>query len=318
MIMPMRTPWITTAALMLTACGSPVSHSESSMNPWPSLVGAPARFITSDNLDLWPCFSPDGARVLFSRRAGERWELLLVSISGGPPQKLAQSPLPVAATRANWSKQDLIAFTGTSSRGASGIWVLNSDGSSPRDLHLSGLSNQVFYPSWFPDGEQLAAMDAQDLVIKRIDLRKGTVVTLTDNKQVFSGMPSVSPDGKSIVFAGQKNTGQHYDQSNNQIWLVDEADVSHVLESVPAQGRAPTWSPSGRQIAFESTRGSSSGLYAIFLINRDGTGLIQVTDRALNADHPVWSPDGRHLAFSARSSTWTSKRGIALIDIANN
>ena len=317
MIIPMRAPWITAAALVLTACGSPVSHSEASVNSWRTL-GASARFITSDNLDLWPCFSPDGARVLFSRRAEDGWELLLVSINGGAPQKLATSPLPVAATRANWSRQGLIAFTGTSSGGASEIWVINPDGSSPRDLQLSGLSNQVFYPSWFPDGEQLAAMDAQDLVIKRIDLRKGTVVTLTDNKQVFTGMPSVSPDGKSIVFAGQKNTGQHYDQSNNQVWLVDEAGVSHVLEPVPAQGRAPTWSPSGRQIAFESTRGSSSGLYAIFLINQDGTGLTQVTDRALNADHPVWSPDGRHLAFSARSSTWTEKRGIALVDIPGN
>jgi Tol biopolymer transport system component len=309
---------ITAAAVVLTACGSPASHSESSVNSWPTL-GAPARFITSDNLDLWPCFSPDGARVLFSRRAEDGWELLLVSINGGAPQKLATSPLPVAATRANWSKQGLIAFTGTSSGGASEIWVINPDGSSPRDLQLNGLSNQVFYPSWFPDGEQLAAMDAQDLVIKRIDQRKGTVVTLTDNKKVFTGMPSVSPDGKSIVFAGQKNTGQHYDQSNNQIWLVDEAGVSaRPLESVPAQGRAPIWSPSGRQIAFESTRGSNSGLYAIFFINRDGTGLTQVTDRALNADHPVWSPDGRHLAFSARSSTWTQKRSIAVIDISNN
>jgi Tol biopolymer transport system component len=173
----------------------------------------------------------------------------------------------------------------------------------------------VFYPSWFPDGEALAAMDAEDLAIKRIDLRKGTVGTLTDSKQVFTGMPSVSPDGKSIVFAGQKNTGQRYDQSNNQIWLVDEAGASRLLEFVPAQGRAPTWSPSGGQIAFESTRGSSSGLYAIFLINRDGTGLTQVTDHALNADHPVWSPDGRHLAFSARNSAWTRTRGIALVDI---
>lgn len=288
------------------------------MNPWPSLVAAPARFLTSDNLDLWPCFSPDGVRVLFSRQAAGAWELFLVSVNGGAPQRLSTSPWPVAATRANWSKQGLIAFTGTSSRDTSGIWITNPDGLNSRELQLSGLSNQVFYPSWFPDGEQLAAMDAQDLVIKRIDLRKGTVVTLTDNKQVFTGMPSVSPDGKAIVFAGQKNTGQHYDQSNNQIWLIDETGVTHPLESVPAQGRAPVWSPSGRQIAFESTRGSSRGLYAIFLINRDGTGLTQVTDHALNADHPVWSPDGRRLAFSARSSTWTRERGIAVMDIPKN
>jgi len=219
-----RTPLSTiAAALLLSACGSPESHSEASMNPWPSLTAAPARFITSDHLDLWPCFSPDGTQVLFSRRAGEGWEFLLVSINGGPAQKLTATPLPVAATRANWSKQNQIAFTGTSSGGASAVWVMGADGSSARELNLTGLSNQVFYPSWFPDGERLAAMDAKDRAIKRIDIPTGSVVTLTDHEKVLAGMPSVSPDGKSIIFAGQKNAGQNYDQSNNELWLADES-----------------------------------------------------------------------------------------------
>ena len=49
---------------------------------------------------------------------------------------------------------------------------------------------------------------------------------------------------------------------------------------------------------FESDRGSPNGLYAVFIINRDGSGLIQVTDYALNANHPVFSPDGRRLVFA--------------------
>ncbi len=60
-----------------------------------------------------------------------------------------------------------------------------------------------------------------------------------------------------------------------------------MLESKENQGRAPTWSPSGEQLVFESDRASSAGLYAIFLINRDGTGIGQLTEPALNADHPV-------------------------------
>jgi Tol biopolymer transport system component len=130
-------------------------------------------------------------------------------------------------------------------------------------------------------------------------------------------MPSVSPDGKWIAFAGQKNTGQKYDQTKNSIWLVDDSGIARTVESTPGQGRAPTWSPDGKILAFESTRASLIGQYAIFLINRDGTGLIQVTDPALNADHPVWSPDGRRLAFSARASLWAKGRSIAVIDVPN-
>jgi Tol biopolymer transport system component len=161
-------------------------------------------------------------------------------------------------------------------------------------------------------------MDAQELAIKRIDLSKNVAVTITDNKKVLAGMPSVSPDGKWIAFAGQENKGQQYDQSRNSIWLVDDVGATHALESNPRQGRAPTWSPSGDRLAFESTRGSTAGLYAIFVINRDGTGLIQVTDRALNADHPVWSPDGRQLAFSAHDAAHWNGRSIGIIELQNN
>ena len=296
------------AALVLTACGPSLSH-----------LDLPVRFLTSGSQDFWPCFSPDGTHLLFSRRVGETWELFLIPVVGGQPQQLARSPLPVSATRANWSnKNRLITFTGTSSRGENGIWVINSDGSSARRVDSHGLSEQMFYPSWFPSGEQVAAMDARDMVIKKIDLSTGVVVTITDSRQVFTGMPSVSPDGKSIAFAGQENTGQKYDQTKNSIWLVDEGGVAQPVESSRAQGRAPAWSPDGKQLAFESTRGSTNGLYSIFLINRDGTGLTQITDPVINADHPVWSPDGRQLAFSARASIWAKERGIAIVGLPNN
>jgi Tol biopolymer transport system component len=302
--------------LILTAYGTSVSHAEPAVNPRPSFAGSPTRFLTYGGQDFWPCFSPDGTHILFSHRMGETWELFLVPVAGGQPQRLARSPLPVSATRANWSKQNnLIAFTGTYSRGENRIWVIDSDGSSPRELQSRGLSDQVFYPSWFPSGEQIAAMDAQDMDIKTLDLIKGVAVSVTDHSQVFTGMPSVSPDGKWIAFAGQKNTGQKYDQAKNSIWLVDDSGMARTVESNPGQGRAPTWSPDGKQLAFESTRGSSNGLYAIFLINRDGTGLTQVTDQVLNADHPVWSPDGRQLAFSAHASMSVKGRGIAIVDV---
>ena len=123
-------------------------------------------------------------------------------------------------------------------------------------------------------------------------------VAVTHQDQVLTGMSSVSPDGKWVAFAGQKNSGQVYDQSDNRIWLVDSSGVSRTLETQPLQGRAPSWSPDGRQLAFESDRGSPNGLYAVFIINRDGTGLIQVTDYALNANHPVFSPDGHRLVIA--------------------
>jgi Tol biopolymer transport system component len=306
------------AGLMLAACSVSSSPADSPANSQP--IATPAvTFLTAGHQDFWPCFSPDGSQILFSRPAPGTWELLLVPATGGLPKSLAQSPLPVAATRANWSRQNnRIAFTGTTSREESSIWLINSDGSNPHELQAHGLSKQVFYPSWFPDGEQVAAMDAADLVIKRIDLNAGAAITVTDHKSVLTGMPSVAPEGIWIAFAGQKNSGQQYDQTKNSIWLVNGDGATRTLELNPGQGRAPSWSPDGKRLAFESNRASAIGLYAIFLINRDGTGLTQVTDTVLNADHPVWSPAGHELAFSARESIWTKDRGIAVVEIRND
>jgi Tol biopolymer transport system component len=152
-------------------------------------------------------------------------------------------------------------------------------------------------------------------VIKRLDIKTGVVSTITDHNKVLTGMPSVSPNGEWIAFAGQQYHGQKYDQTQNIIWISDENGVARPVEANPAQGRAPTWSPDGKRLAFESNRASPEGQYSIFLINVDGTGLTQITDQDLNADHPVWSPDGSQLAFSARASIWIQGRSIALTEV---
>lgn len=293
--------------------GHPMPHN------WPVLANITPRFLTNtkDGNDYWPCFSPDGKTVLFSRAAnGRDWQLLRVAASGGMPEKLTQSPLPVAATRCNWSaKSDLIAFTGTSASGSSATWVIHSNGTGARALGAAGLSDQMFYPSWYPDGARLVAMDGRNLVIKRMDLAGTAAVTITRRADVLTGMPSVSPDGKWLAFAGQKDHGQAYDQQQNVIWLLSDNGILNTLEANPTQGRAPAWSPDGTHVAFESDRGSADGRYAIFIVGRDGTGLTQITDYALNANHPLWSADGRRMVFSAQSPGDGNTFGIALIEL---
>jgi Tol biopolymer transport system component len=147
-----------------------------------------------------------------------------------------------------------------------------------------------------------------------MDVQGGNTTPLTEHGSVLAGMASVSPDGNWIAFAGQKNNGQVYDQNENVIWLVGgKGGDLRTLETPPLQGRAPVWSPDGKRLAFESDRGSAEGHYAVFLINRDGTGLTQVTDYALDATHPVFSPDGRQLVFAYGNPA--GKNGIAIVDL---
>ena len=59
-------------------------------------------------------------------------------------------------------------------------------------------------------------------------------------------MGSVSPDGKWTVFAGQKNSGQLYNQNINQIWLVDDKGPGAAGGS-PRPGRGVRLLVAGRQ-----------------------------------------------------------------------
>ena len=300
-----------------TAVGiDPALGDTAAAGAWPErFAGAPRLVSAADGgSDYWPAFSPDGRSVLFAHSVdGKTWSLVRAPATGGEATPLPATPAsPESATRPSWSAATgLIAFTGTTG-GRNQVWVMRPDGQAARAITAQGLSDQAFYPSWYPDGRHLAVLDAADNVIRRIDLTGGPAVAMTDPAKVLAGMPSVSPDGRWIAIAGQRNLGQAYDQSRNVIWLAGEDGSLRPLETKPLQGRAPVWSPDGARLAFESDRGSPDGRYAVFIVGKDGTGLVQITPYDLNATHPVWSPDGRRMVLAIQTA---GASRIAIIDL---
>ena len=282
---------------------------------WPVMAGVTIHNLTSapaKGVDYWPCFSPDGKVVLFSRSPDGQgsWALYRVAATGGAAEIFAQ--LPVNATRASWSAvMGRIVFNGDNAN-SGGIWVIDGDGRNAHAVPTPGMAAPG-YPFWYPDGS-IGFGDAAQNVLFRVGTAGGAATPVTHQNEVLTGMSSASPDGKWLAFAGQKNNGQIYNQGDNQIWMVDEAGKAHPVEASPGPGRTPSWSPDGKHIAFESSRGSPDGDYAIFIVNRDGSGLVQVTDYALNANHPVWSPDGKRLVFSYGSQPG-KPNGIAVADL---
>ena len=52
-------------------------------------------------------------------------------------------------------------------------------------------------------------------------------------------------------------------------------------------------------MAFVSNR---AGAFDIWLMNADGSGLVNVTQSAADDSHPAWSPDGKTIAYFSDES----------------
>lgn len=88
------------------------------------------------------------------------------------------------------------------------------------------------------------------------------------------------------------------------LWII-KSDGSGLLRAVDAlmdyhglpYAAQPVWSPDGHQIAFVASGIGPEHHPDIFIINADGSNLLNLTSHPAEDYQPAWSPDGRHIAF---------------------
>lgn len=128
---------------------------------------------------------------------------------------------------------------------------------------------------------------------------------------VRDSYPSLSPDGRSLVF--------HSNRSGRQAIWIAAADGSEprILFDDPAAGEdpgTPTWSADGKRIAFAmKPKGATDPNESeIYVMQADGSKPVRLTRTPGDDSHPRWSSDGRIFFNSARatpdlSADWSSQ-----------
>jgi TolB protein len=103
-----------------------------------------------------------------------------------------------------------------------------------------------------------------------------------------SYMHGWSPDGKSIVFTGQRN--KEFD-----IYRIPaQGGIEVRLTTAPGLDDGPEYTPDGKFIYFNSVR---SGLMQIWRMKANGSGQTQITNDGFNNWFPHISPDGKWIVF---------------------
>ncbi|XP_047979812.1 uncharacterized protein LOC125221662 [Salvia hispanica] len=202
----------------------------------------------------------------------------------------------------------------------SGLKIVKSDGSKMWTLFRNRIS---FYNSWSPAHSnviftstgpifesakapvQIARVTFDPAGLKpNCDEIQSEIKILTRSDTGNNAFPSISPDGKLVVFrsgrSGQKN-----------LYIVDaeigefEGGIRRLTEGEWID-TMPSWSPDGKRIAFSSNRHNpeNAEAFGIYVMEADGSGVRRVKVAGMDEErerlnHVCFSGDGEWVAFAA-------------------
>lgn len=254
---------------------------------------------------MQPTWAPDGQTIAFwgirdFDGGGAQREIGIVSAGGGDPtwvtedQAVDWSPV--------WSPESESLYYISDRGGSANIWRIDvhpgagEAASPPRPL--TAPSRLVSRIAISGDGSQLIFTDENvSSNVARVELDTasgpGLPVAVTRGSSEFV-QAQASPDGEWVTF---RSAG-----SQEDLYVV-RADGSDLLQLTDdsAKDRRPSWSPGGEQILFYSDR---SGRYEFWAMNRDGSGLEQVTEGEGDSFfYPKWSPDGGRISATTSNAS---------------
>jgi Tol biopolymer transport system component len=161
--------------------------------------------------------------------------------------------------------------------------------------------------AWSPDGRRIAFKSRRDgnNELYVMDADGSDETRLTTSQRVSEGQPAWSPDGTRLLY---RQTPDNPIVQNADLWQIDvnpaAPNARPVLQRTGDE-RYPSWSPDGRKIVFRGDHDlvDHSGDEELYLMNADGTGVVQLTHNDVFDSAPAFSPNGSRILFeSARDS----------------
>jgi Tol biopolymer transport system component/DNA-binding winged helix-turn-helix (wHTH) protein len=234
-----------------------------------------------------PVFTRDGD-IRFIRWQGDPPVTFIMSADGTNQHR--ETSVPGFRTGA-WSPDGKKVVFYKEGDDRESVYLADSNGAN--EIRLPFIAGNM---DWSPDSSKIIyQFGREDSDIYLYTLATGKVASVVAFPG-FDSDPSFSPDGKSCVFASDRD-------GNAEIYIQD-LDGSNLrrLTSHPAHDEFPTFSPDGTQIAFNSNREEEN--FDVYLMNADGSGTRRLTNwKSQEEIRPgCWSADGTRILFVSSNS----------------
>lgn len=260
--------------------------------------------------------SPDGETILFDMLG----DLYVMPISGGEATSIASG--------IQWDMQPRFSPDGSevvfiSDRGgASNIWVMNSDGSNPRQISHESFRT-LNNPDWSPDGNYIAARKhfttrrstgTGEIWLYHVAGGSGVAVVERPSAahQKELGEPTFSPDGSAIYYSVDTTPGAIFDyvrDSNKQLFAIRKHDLTSgevtTVTAGPGGAIRATPSPDGNSLAFIRRVRADSALFVRDLASGEERQVYGDLDQDVQEVWGIegifpglsWTPDNASVVF---------------------
>jgi Tol biopolymer transport system component len=258
------------------------------------------RRLISEGDALQPTYSPHKYRIAYWGRpskAGQREDIWTIPAGGGEAVRITDGTTidinPV------WSPDGKYLYFSSNRGGSLNVWRVAVDEESgatlaqPEAVTTIGAATSALQLSFSRDGHRLAYIAQEDIRnLRKVAFDPDTGKVAGEPVWISRGslqlwFPELSPDGEWVTACSR---GQ---QRHVYIMRPDGTDLRDLTDDNFRNDGWPRWSPDGKRIAFTSRR---TGDYELWVINRDGSGLRQLTE-SKGGHYSPWSRDGR-IAYS--------------------
>lgn len=194
--------------------------------------------------------------------------------------------------------------------GSRKICLIQADGGSAVRIVTTSTPQNANHPDFSPDGKMLAfnsfnlkwnpkinqwEYEERSEYVWIYDLSNGSFT-----QYVQGLMPKFSPDNKGIIFKRLSQKGWY------GLWMLNllTGAETHIIGGEDWGVGYFDIAPDGNKIVFTSNKGTQEGSNSrinsnLWVVNIDGTNLMQLTFHPGDDICPVWSSDGKHIFFLA-------------------